>query len=308
MASLKDIKRHIVAVKQTQKLTRAMNMVAAAKLRSTQGRTERFRYYAEEHARLLQEISDRSPVDACSLLVPAESSDKALILVLTSDRGLCGSFNTNICTHTDRLILSLRRENLSPELYVVGRKGRDYYKRRNIETRLEMVGESGSFDLDLAEALASDMIEHFLNGQYREIWIVYTRFVSMSRFMVTKERFLPLGQDEPGLIETGSGKGGRGAGLPAGEPAGRALDYLIEPNADALLTKLIPQSLTIMVYRAMLESVTSENAARMQAMDNASKSCKDIIESLTMAYNKARQASVTSELLDIVNGAEALKG
>ncbi|MDR1084300.1 MAG: ATP synthase F1 subunit gamma [Deltaproteobacteria bacterium] len=301
MASLKDIKRHIVAVKQTQKLTRAMNMVAAAKLRSTQNRTERFRYYAEEHARLIQEIADRSPPDACSLLLPSESSRKVLILGITSDRGLCGSFNTNLCSHLDRQIVAQRKDGYEPELFLIGRKGRDYYNRRKVKIYSDLVGVTGSFDYVLAQKIAEALIEEYMAGNYREIYVMYTLFKSLSRFEVTFERFLPLGQEEETAPKAKSP-------APGHDGSGKVdQDYVIEPKADVLLTRLIPRSLSIMIYRAMLESVTSENAARMQAMDNASKSCKDIIESLTMAYNKARQAAVTSELLDIVNGAEALK-
>ncbi|MDR2142290.1 MAG: ATP synthase F1 subunit gamma [Deltaproteobacteria bacterium] len=296
MASLKDIKRHISAVKQTQKLTRAMNMVAAAKLRATQNRTERFRYYADEHARLIQEIADRSPVEASSLLSPVEDSQKALILAISSDRGLCGSFNSNIFSTLDKAVVRLIDEGLEPELFLIGRKARDYYLRRKITIHKAMVGVLGEMDYLAAQLIANELIESYSAGNYKEIWLLYTRFQSLSRLRVEFDRFLPLGQEESD----------QKAGPSELNP--EALDYLVEPKAEILLPRLIPRSLTILIYRALLESVTSENAARMQAMDNASKSCKDIIESLTMAYNKARQAAVTSELLDIVNGAEALRG
>ncbi|MDR1608754.1 MAG: ATP synthase F1 subunit gamma [Deltaproteobacteria bacterium] len=297
MASLKDIKRHIKAVKQTQKLTRAMNMVAASKLRQTQNRAERFRYYADEHERLIQEIAKRSPEDACSLLSSSKSeksgtAKKALILAISSDRGLCGSFNSNIFSAVDKANVSLLQEGFDPEFFLIGRKARDYYQRRRVVIHNKMVDALNSFDYVLAKAIADDLIEDFLSGRYQEIWLIYTRFYSLNKLVVEYDRFLPLGP-EP---EKGA------SAVP------EALDYLVEPSAQTLMERLIPRSLAILVYRAMLESVTSENAARMQAMDNASKSCKDIIESLTMAYNKARQAAVTSELLDIVNGAEALKG
>jgi F-type H+-transporting ATPase subunit gamma len=295
MASLKDIKRHIKAVKQTQKLTRAMNMVAAAKLRSTQNRAERFRYYADEHARLIQEISDRSETGVCDLLTTSEASDKALILAISSDRGLCGSFNSNIFSALDKAVLNLMEEGLDPELFLVGRKARDYYARRKVSVHKALVGEMGSIGYPMAQAIAKELMADYVAGRYKEIWVLFTSFKSVTRLKVELERFLPLGQEEetPAKVATVS-------------PL--AVDFRIEPKAEVLLSRLIPRSLTILIFRALLDSVTSENAARMQAMDNASKSCKDIIESLTMAYNKARQAAVTSELLDIVNGAEALKG
>ncbi|MDR1308363.1 MAG: ATP synthase F1 subunit gamma [Deltaproteobacteria bacterium] len=290
MASLKDIKRHISAVKQTQKLTKAMNMVAAAKLRAIQNRTELFRYYADEHERLINEIGCRCKEISHPLLNSNPDSAKALILVFTSDRGLCGSFNSNIFQRLDAKIVDLREEGLKPELYVVGRKGSDYYRRRRVFLYEAKVGELGTFDYEQALEITNEIIDLFGQREYREVWLCHTCFETLTRHVVGVEQFLPLVSEGPR------------------EKTSNDIDYLIEPEPSELLSRLIPRSLTIMVYRAFLESVTSENAARMQAMDNASKSCKDIIVSLTMAYNKARQAAVTNELLDIVNGAEALKG
>jgi F-type H+-transporting ATPase subunit gamma len=289
MASLKDIKRHITAVKQTQKLTKAMNMVAAAKLRAVQNRTELFRFYADEHKRLINEIGCRSSDVDHPLLKSNPNSDKALILVFTSDRGLCGSFNANIFQHLDNKVVDLRQEGLKPELFIIGRKGAEYYRRR-VPIKDAEIGVLGTFDYDHSLIISKDLQDYFLSGEYREIFVCHTLFKSLSRHEVTIDLLMPLVPEQ------------------ADHAAAAELDYLIEPKPVELLSRLIPRSLDIMIYRAFLESVTSENAARMQAMDNASKSCKDIIVSLTMAYNKARQAAVTNELLDIVNGAEALKG
>jgi F-type H+-transporting ATPase subunit gamma len=290
MASLKDIKRHISAVKQTQKLTKAMNMVAAAKLRAVQNRTELFRYYADEHKRLINEIGTRAKEVNHPLLKPNPKSEKALILAFTSDRGLCGSFNANLFHKLDHKIVDLREAGLRPELYMVGRKGYDYYRRRRIFLKESVVGELGTFDYEQALEISKKLSEYYNLGQYREIFVCHTCFRSLTRHEVTIDQLMPLVPDQ------------------VDHSIASQLDYLIEPSPTDLLSRLIPRSLDIMIYRAFLESITSENAARMQAMDNASKSCKDIIVSLTMAYNKARQAAVTNELLDIVNGAEALKG
>jgi F-type H+-transporting ATPase subunit gamma len=299
MASLKDIKRHIIAVKQTQKLTKAMNMVAAAKLRAIQGRTERFRYYAEEHARLVEEIGRRSGDTSSNFVHSKSQQEKALILLFTSDKGLCGSFNSNIFQKLDAHILKLRDEGKEPELFVFGRKGNDYYRRRRIHffdllTQDDYLPEDyANFNYELAQKATNALIKSFEENIFKEVWLCHTQFVNLSRHVVAIEKFLPLSSEkskEHSLVNTDS------------------IDYAIEPKAEELLNRLIPRSLAIMVYQAYLESTTSENAARMQAMDNASKSCKDIIENLTMSYNKARQAAVTNELLDIVNGAEALKG
>jgi F-type H+-transporting ATPase subunit gamma len=313
MASLKDIKRHIKAVRQTQKLTKAMNMVAAARLRATQNRTERFRWYAEEHARLSEEIARRtSSALPPALLSPPHRAGKALLVVFSSERGLCGSFNSNIFQKTDRKILDLRAQGLEPVLYLLGRKARDYYQRRKVGVKSAMVGVMGGFDYILAQKISEELTALFESGEYREIALVYTRFESLTRHLTSVSPYLPLGLEEGGSQDSKDSKASKapkaskeakGAELSSLEQA----EYLIEPQAGLLLKRLIPRSLAIKVFRALLETVTSENAARMQAMDNASRSCKDIIESLTMSYNKARQASVTSELLDIVNGAEALK-
>lgn len=298
MASLKDIKRHIVAVKQTQKLTKAMNMVAAAKLRAVQGRTERFRFYAEEHARLIDEIGRRAAEALPSLALP-QAGAKAMVVVLTSDRGLCGSFNANIFNHMIDKLEELRGRGLKPQLYVFGRKGCDYYNRyRATPVYHAEAGTTSLFDFEQAMELTRELIDLYKSGEYGEIGVCYTSFKTLTRHVVSYDELLPLA---PGA------HGGKGQDL-ARLPSAAVQDYIIEPKPVELLNRLVPRSLAIMLYRAMLESVTSENAARMQAMDNASKSCKDIITSLTMAYNKARQAAVTNELLDIVNGAEALRG
>ncbi|MDR0355522.1 MAG: ATP synthase F1 subunit gamma, partial [Deltaproteobacteria bacterium] len=277
MASLKDIKRHITAVKQTQKLTKAMNMVAAAKLRATQNRTELFRFYADEHARLMEEIGRRIHEIEHPLLDGNDDSKKALILLFTSDRGLCGSFNSNLLNHLDNRIVSLREEGLDPELFIVGRKGCDYYKRRDIAVKEEIKGEIGLFDYERAQFITKQMMDYHKGKEYNKIYICYTSFLSLTRHKPNVEQLLPLLPDDVKALSSSD-----------------QLDYIIEPDASTLLARLVPRSLTIMVYRAFLESITSENAARMQAMENASKSCKDIIGNLTMAYNKARQAAVTS--------------
>ncbi|MDR2349145.1 MAG: ATP synthase F1 subunit gamma [Deltaproteobacteria bacterium] len=321
MASLKDIKRHIVAVRQTQKLTKAMNMVAAAKLRATQSTTEHFQNYANEYARLTAEIGRRSRILANNIIKPPVSPVKSLIVVYTSDRGLCGSFNSNIFNLTDRTILETRAKGLEPELFVLGKKGIEYYQRRNVTIHGRLPNLAQEFSYRFASNLTSAFVEaHSADGRdeggkaggYKEISVIYTKFETVSRHYVTSAPFLPLA-DEAGPATGGPGGSVDAPGKKEKEKERKLdvsanVDYLVEPDAEALLKLLIPQSLTIKLYRAYLESVTSENAARMQAMDNASKSCKDIISGLTLSYNKARQSAVTNELLDIVNGAEALKG
>ncbi|MDR2461080.1 MAG: ATP synthase F1 subunit gamma [Deltaproteobacteria bacterium] len=307
MASLKDIKRHIGAVRQTQKLTKAMNMVAAAKLRTIQGVTEHFQKYADEYGRLLSEIGKRSKIQAESILKPGKQSDKSLIILFTSDKGLCGSFNANIFNLVDKKILESRKEGLEPSLFVLGRKGCEYYQRRNVKLVKKVQGLSNMFSFNFASRTNEEIVRSYTStteDTYKEISLVYTKFISVHHHPVVSDLFLPLVppedlEDTPAKDASEEDKK---------EFLNSRLDYLIEPEPDDLFSGLIPQSLTIKLYRAYLESVTSENASRMQAMDNASRSCKDIIESLTLAYNKARQSAVTTELLDIVNGCEALNG
>lgn len=295
MASLKDIKRQITAVKQTQKLTKAMNMVAASKLRSTQGRTESFRAYAQEHHRLMDTIGEHCGGLEHPLLTTNNNSKKIEILAFSSDRGLCGSFNTNVIYKLDRKIISLREAGYDVSLFLVGRKIKEYYQRRNVEITHAMTGVMGNFDYLLAQDISATLTEEFLEGQFKEVWLLTTRFHNTAKQEPTLTPFLPLVHERLESHEDAKLAG-----------CTRGYGYIVEPDPDTLFGRLIPRSLAILIYQAMLESVTSENAARMQAMDNASKNCKELIEGLTMVYNKLRQAAVTNELLDIVNGSEAL--
>jgi F-type H+-transporting ATPase subunit gamma len=293
MASLKDIKRQIRAVKQTQKLTKAMNMVAAAKLRATQGRTESFRAYAEEHQRLLEAIGRQPQELEHPLFRRNEEASQVKVLAISSDRGLCGSFNTNLSHLLDKKIVEWRGRGQEVSLFLVGRKLRDYYSRRKAlvaSIQAMAPGVLGNFDYPLAQEITKDLTEEFIGGKLREVWILTTKFMGMARQEPVLIPLLPL---VPATTEE----------RPV-QPLGYG--YLVEPDPATLFNHLIPRSLTIAVFQALLESVTSENAARMQAMDNASKNCKEITESLTTVYNKLRQAAVTNELLDIVNGSEAL--
>ncbi|MDR2353314.1 MAG: ATP synthase F1 subunit gamma [Deltaproteobacteria bacterium] len=308
MASLKDIKRHIVAVRQTQKLTKAMNMVAAAKLRSTQSRTERFQHYADEFSRLAKEIGVRCRNVTSDILKPDPDSQRVLVVLISTERGLCGSFNSNLFDASDKFILELKKLGLYPDIYVLGRKGFEYYKRRQAYVQVvgKMIGVMADFNYKFATTLCEDFIHNFTEKDgYKEIYLVSTKFESLTHHPVVVDPFLPFSSES--VLETSKASPEPATQTPP-ENSLATLDYLIEPDAEELLNILIPRSLSIKIFRALLDSVTAENAARMQAMENATNSCKDIIDNLTMAYNKARQASVTNELLDIVNGSEALKG
>jgi len=294
MASLKDIKRQIRAVKQTQKLTKAMNMVAAAKLRGIHVRTEHFRDYADEHHRLLEAIGRQTQELEHPLLSHNEEANRVKVLVISSDRGLCGSFNSNLSHLLDKKIKDWRGQGREASLFLVGRKLREYYSRRPVEISHAMTGVLGHFDYNLAQEITKALTDEFLEGDIREVWILTTKYMGMARQEPALLPMLPLLPLLP--ADTGE-KPAHIVGYDG---------YLVEPDPVTLFNHLIPRSLTIAVFQALLESITSENAARMLAMDNASKNCKELTESLTTVYNKLRHAVVTNELLDIVNGSEAL--
>ena len=290
MAALKDIKRKIGAVKKTQQITRAMNMVAAAKLRGAQSRMENFRPFAAKYAEVMSSLAARVEGDIHPFLVQPETVNKIEIISFSSDRGLCGSFNQNAINTVERAVRARSAEGVDVTMTLVGKKLREYFRRRDVNIRKAYTTAMSSFDYAVAAAIAREAMDLFLEGEVQEVWLYYTRFESMGRQVVTPYKLLPL---TPATDEE--------------EQAGGDLEYLCEPSVEGLMIELLPKSVTIQVYNAMLETSTSEHAARMQAMDNATKNCKEMIQHLTLAYNKARQSAVTAELLDIVGGAEALK-
>ena len=294
MAALKDIKKKISAVKQTQKITRAMNMVAAAKLRGAQTKMENFRPYAAKYAEVMDSLASRIESDIHPLLIQPDEVKKVEIITFSSDRGLCGSFNANIISATEKWEAAARREGREVSMTLVGRKLRDYFRRRSVDVRKAYTDAMTTFDYTVAQNIARNAMDLFLSGEVQEVWMYFTRFESMARQQVTLTKLLPISASEEEVdVEA----------VPV-----QAMEYLCEPSIEGIMIELLPKSVTIQVYQAMLETSTSEHAARMQAMDNATKNCKEMITDLTLVYNKARQAAVTAELLDIVGGAEALKG
>jgi F-type H+-transporting ATPase subunit gamma len=291
MATLRDIKRKISAVRKTQQITRAMNMVAAAKLRTAQMRIENFRPYAAKFAELIADLAGRTEPDIHPYLLQPEETRRVGLAAFSSDRGLCGSFNTNIISGVERTVRGWANRGLETQLTLVGRKAHDYFRRRQVQVRQSYRDVMNAYDYADAVRIARQLSETFLLGEVDEVWIFYTRFESISRLVPTLVKLLPI---SPAQEEEQAG--GAGAG-----------EYLCEPSAEAIMVDLLPRSFTVQIYNAMLETSTSEQAARMVAMNNATGNCKDMIDSLTMAYNKARQASITMELLDIIGGAEALK-
>ncbi|ROR03475.1 ATP synthase F1 subunit gamma [Desulfosoma caldarium] len=288
MATLRDIKRKIEAVKKTSQITKAMNMVAAAKLRGAQENMERFRNYAEKFREVIGRlVVGVEPDGSFLLMTPREEVKKIELVLLTADRGLCGSFNNNLIATAERFIMQKRREGLEVSLTAAGRKGRDYFRRRHYTVRRELTGLLNKPNYDDAFRLGREIIELFLDGDADEVYIIYSHFRSMVKQEPTIIRLLPV--------------------VPETHAEGEAREYIFEPSHEELLNDLLPNY----VYNQLLDcfylTAVSEHAARMTAMENATNNCKDMVHNLTLTYNKARQASITKELMDIVGGAEALK-
>jgi F-type H+-transporting ATPase subunit gamma len=288
VASLKDIKRKVGAVQKTKQITRAMNMVAASKFKSSQVRMENFRPYAGKFMDVLNSLALR--VDTMSHpLLAVRDPRRIRVICMTSDRGLCGGFNTNLIKATERFIKDKSTDGKEISLLSVGRKGRDYFRKKaNIIG--QWVDNLSKFDMSLAVSISNDVITPFIKEEYDELYLIYNQFVNVSVQRPTVIRLFPLpsiGQD----VEV---------------EAENRLDYAYEPSEEILLQKLLTMYVHVLVFRALLETSAGENGARMAAMDNATSNCEDIIKSLTLKMNKARQAAITAELMDIVGGTEAL--
>ena len=288
MATLRDIRRRIRSVESTQKITRAMKLVAAAKLRRAQERIMSARPYAVKMAELLSSLVRRAEGEAHPLLVRREAARKRLVII-TADKGLCGAFNSNIL----RASLAFLREqgSTSVTLVVVGKKARDFYRRRPYQIKSEMLGFFDRLAYSHAQELAGGLMQEYLAGEVDEVHLMYNEFRSVVVQRVKREQLLPI---EP-------------AATPDGEGEAAAGDYIYEPSPEAILAALLPRHVTTQVYRALMESVAGEYGARMTAMEAATKNAKEMIGVLTIQYNKARQERITKELLDIVGGAEALR-
>jgi F-type H+-transporting ATPase subunit gamma len=292
MATLKDIQRKIGAVKKTRQITRAMNMVAAARLKSVQGKTESFAPYARKFAEVLGNLAGHMEPGIHPLLMAREEVRSVELLHFSADRGLCGSFNTNLINRAEKWLDERRREGKSCSLTIVGKKGRDHFNKRDVEVQDAYVGVYGSVDISFINRMTDIFIDRFVSGRVDEVYAMYTRFVSMSRQEPTLIKLLPIETPEAEEI-----------------PAGTAeIEYIFEPGPEELLVELLPKHVSVQIMNAFLQNETSEHASRMAAMDNASRNCGELIENLTLAYNKARQAAITAELMDIVGGAEALRG
>jgi F-type H+-transporting ATPase subunit gamma len=292
MATLRDIQKRIKAVENTQKITKAMKMVAAAKLRKVQTRMLDLRPYAKKMHDVLLSLAEGADRESHPLLAfrPRKTVE---VVVFTSDRGLCGAFNTNILKAAQQTINKYKNDGFEVSISTVGKKSRDYFRRRNVPMRNSWIGIAGNVRFSNAEEIANDIKETFINETIDEVVVVYNAFKSMVAQTVTESKLLPLSPEE--AEESGSA------------PESSA-DFIYEPSMEAIFDRLIPRNVDIQIYRALLESSAAEEAARMSAMENATQSCTEMVGKLTLQFNKARQASITAELMDIVGGVEALKG
>ena len=298
MPSLKDVKMKIAGVGKTQQITKAMNMVASAKLRGAQNRIERFRPFASRYRKVLTELAAKAEGAAHPLLEKHADPKNAALVVITSDRGLCGGFNAAIIDRAASIIAEKKGQGMGVKAICVGRKGRDAIRRMADVEMLESYGDRmGSLDFALASSVAQTVIHSYETGELDEVYLVYGEFVSMAQQPPRCVQLLPF---EAPVAEDGK---------EADEKAeGPHCEYIYEPAEEQLLGVILPQYLKVQTYRGMLDTSASENAARMTAMDNATRNCTDLINSLTLLFNKTRQASITSELIDIVGGAEAQNG
>jgi len=286
MANLKAIKKRIVSVKNTSKITKAMKMVSAAKLRRAQENVVAARPYAKKLGEVLGRLTAISDADASPLQQKREVKN-ALLLVVTSDRGLCGGFNTNLCKAADRFVREHKDEYPSLSVMTIGRKGYEYLKNRQ-KIYKNQPGVFAKLSYQTAAFLASEVIDGFLAEEYDEVFLIYNAFRSVMAQDITLEKLLPVAP-------------------PAAAPTEEFPPvYIYEPDKEALLNELLPKNVEVQIYRSMLESTASEHGARMTAMDSASKNADEMIGKLTLQYNRARQAAITTELIEIISGAESI--
>ena len=295
MANLKDLRIRITSVKSTQKITSAMKMVAASKLRRAQASAEEARPYADLMERMLGTLTASLPTleGAPPLLAGTGSEDVHLIVAVTADRGLCGGFNNNIVREVRRRVEALHSDAKTVKLLCVGRKGRDALNRDYasiIVDTLENVTRTGA-DFEAAGGIAGRLVEMFEAGEFDVCTVVFNKFKSVISQVVTPQMLIPFPVPEAADAEE--------------QDALKAL-YIMEPSEEEILEEILPRNLSVQLYRALLESYASEQGARMSAMDNATRNAGEMIDDLTLTYNRTRQADITRELIEIISGAEAL--
>ena len=289
MPSLKDIKKRIGSVKNTQQITKAMKMVAAAKLRRAQDAAVSARPYAEKLQSVLANLARREEADAHPLLCH-RGNGRALVVLMTADRGLCGGFNANVSKEAERFVRNNEHGYAEIDLMIIGRKGRDFMKNR-LGEKIVKIYENISADATYSTAalIGQEVVDGYSEEKYDAVYVIYNSFQSAIVQIVTVEKVLPI---QP---------------VDAEENSGNAVDYLYEPTRTEVLAQLLPKMVEVQIFRALLESHASEQGARMSAMDSASRNAAEMIGKLTLQYNRARQAAITKELMEIISGAESIK-
>jgi F-type H+-transporting ATPase subunit gamma len=304
LANLKAIRKRISSVKSTQKITRAQKMVAGARLTRAQQRIQALRPFAVKTAQVLADVVGQGLDDAEAIasenehpLLARRAEKTVLLLVITSDRGLCGAFNTNILRAATRIWREREAAGQSVKIVTIGRKGRDYFRRRNAPVLEVLSGVWEKLDIEQARIVARKVLTPFVQGQVDSIYVVYNEFKSAMSQKVVAEPLIPLSPTATAAPAENA----------EGHEASSKPEFLFEPNRKALLDSLVPIYIEISILRALFESQASELGSRMTAMESATKKASEMIGKYTLIYNRARQAAITTELMEIIGGAEALR-
>ena len=285
MASLRDIRRRIKGVKNIRQVTRAMNMIAAARLRRAQSKAESARPYAERITGILQDVVSSSGGAARHPLMASREVKRIALVIVTSDRGLCGAFNAVIIREAQHFF---QKQTVPVDVITIGRKAREHFQRLDANIVQQFPQPSRDVRLEEIGAIAKQVITDYGTGKYDQVFLAYAKFISVLKSQPAVTQLLPLAQ-------------------PAASDKQQHAAYEFEPSAEELLNTLLPQYVEVLIYRSLVESLASEQAARMVAMKAATDSASDMITGLTRQYNNARQASITSQLLEVVSGADALE-
>jgi F-type H+-transporting ATPase subunit gamma len=288
MASLKSIKKRIVSVKNTRQITKAMKMVSAAKLRRAQENVVAARPYAKKLVEVLQSLSANLEGDLHPLLEKRDAK-KLLLIVLTSDRGLCGGFNTNLCKAADRYLKEKSDSYEQISVMTVGRKGYEFLKSRYTVYK-NFANVLAKPNYQTAAMLAQEVIDGFVAGEYDQVELLYNSFRTVMTQDITFQQMLPVEPEETATTDE------------------TPVEFIYEPSVSDLLAEILPKNIEVQIFKAMLETVAGEHGARMTAMDSASKNANEMIGKLTLQYNRARQAAITTELMEIISGSESIKG
>lgn len=293
MARLKEIKSRISAVGNTQKITKAMKMVAAAKLRRAQERITMARPYANKINELLNHLVDAAS-EVVNPLMEERSGNNHVVVVISSDRGLAGSFNSNLLKFASTYINELGKDTM---VMAVGKKANDFFKTRKYNLIKGISDLFSDLRVDRSQELVNELVNGYLNKRFDKVDIIFNEFQSVARQVPTREQFLPLGSDKLTEKKEGESK----------ESKGQNLDYIYEPSIEQILNDLIPRKLATQFWKALLESNAAEQGARMTAMETATRNADELLQNLKLQFNRARQEAITTEILEIVGGAEALK-